>query len=77
EISDGIIVQPQREKWWGWKVALKTANHRPVDLRLELAGGDFWNGTLLLWRGELGLRPSKHLTVNVFYEEFDINISEG
>jgi hypothetical protein len=68
---------PQRQSWWGNKWTVETADLRPVNLVLEFAWGKFWNGDLVLWRGTLGLRPSKHFTASVFYEEFDVHLTEG
>lgn len=77
DIATGVTMNPQRKSWYGWKVSLETANSRPVDMRIELAWGDFWNGDMVLWRGWWNARPSKHLTINIFYEEYDVALPEG
>jgi hypothetical protein len=77
EIAEGVTLLPQRQSWWGNKWTVETADLRPVNLVLEFAWGKFWNGDLVLWRGTLGLRPSKHFTASVFYEEFDVHLTEG
>jgi hypothetical protein len=77
EISDGIILPPDRYGWNRFELALETTTARPVSLDAMVGWGDFFDGTRLKSEVTLEWRPSRHLFAALEYEQNDVRLDQG
>ncbi|MCU0344995.1 MAG: carbohydrate binding family 9 domain-containing protein [Ignavibacterium sp.] len=67
EISDGIIIEPDKYNWVRYRLELETASKRIVNGQATWWFGSFYNGTLDQIELELTWRP-----LNIFVLQFEI-----
>jgi hypothetical protein len=77
EISDGVILAPDRYGWNRFELSLETTPARPVSVEALIGWGDFFDGTRLESEVTLEWRPSRHLFAALEYEQNDVRLDEG
>jgi hypothetical protein len=77
EISDGIVLSPDRYSWDRVALAVETTPARAFALDAKVEWGGFFSGTRLRSEATLEWRPSRHLFAALEYEQNDVRLDEG
>jgi len=76
-ISDRVVLRPGGYAFRHQQVALKSADKRPVALRLTYDWGDFYGGRRDYWSASLDFRPGPALFLSTEYQQYDVRLPEG
>ena len=77
EISDGVVVPVGNYHSDRYSIEFDSSRARTVSGGFEVSWGEFLSGTRLEVGGFFEVRPSRHLTVGLEYEQNDIRLPEG
>ncbi len=77
EIQDGILIAPGRYRFDRWSVELELSDKRPVSARIEVEGGDFFDGENTELELELALRPARGLAFEALWQGNDVELPAG
>lgn len=76
-VSRGVTILPGAYVFRRQRVQLRTADKRPVAVRLAYEWGDFYGGKRDDWSARLDLRPDPHFFLSTEYQQNDVRLPEG
>ncbi|MBI3304650.1 MAG: carbohydrate binding family 9 domain-containing protein [Deltaproteobacteria bacterium] len=76
-ISQGVTIPPGAYVFRRQRVQLRSADKRPVAVRLTYEWGDFYRGKRDDWIARLDLRPDPHFFLSTEYQQNDVRLPEG
>lgn len=76
-ISPGVTLPPGAYVFRRQRMQLKSADKRPVAVRLTYEWGDFYRGKRDDWNVRLDLRPDPHFFLSAEYQQNDVRLPEG
>jgi hypothetical protein len=77
DVLDGIGVTPGRYSETRVGISLRAADRREVSGRLEVFGGEFWDGTRTDIVGRLNWRPGPLFSTTASFERNEIDLAAG
>ena len=77
EISDGVVLPPDRYDMTRGILSMGTAISRPVSLSTTLTAGSFFSGRIWGAEGRIELRPSKYFFTSFEYSQNRVRLDEG
>ena len=76
-ISDGVVLRPRGYTFRHYQVAVKSADKRPVAVRVTYDWGDFYSGKRDFWTASVDFRPGPALFLSTEYQQYDVRLPEG
>jgi len=77
DVLDGIGVEAGRYNETRVGISLRAADRREVSGRLEVFGGQFWDGTRTDYQGRLNWRPGPLFSLSASLERTEIDLAAG
>ncbi len=77
DILPGVIIPAGRYEYVRYQLSVRGAEQRWFVPSLELSSGEFFTGTRSDVQIGLGIRPGKHLLLDLDYQQSDIDLPEG
>jgi hypothetical protein len=75
EIAGGIFVRPGRYRFDRWFVALELSDKRPLSARIEVVGGDFFDGRNTEIEIAAAWRPAQGLAFEALWQRNDVELT--
>lgn len=76
-VSDGIVIPPGGYAFRRQRAIFRSADKRPVAVRLSYEWGDFYSGKRDEWQARLDFRPGPALFLSAEYQQNDVRLPEG
>ncbi|MDA0667628.1 MAG: carbohydrate binding family 9 domain-containing protein [Planctomycetota bacterium] len=77
DVTDSVSIQPGSYSWAEHQLRYSSSQSRPLSGRIELGGGNWYDGGILRFRTGLNWHPTAQLNLNLEYNEERGNISGG
>lgn len=76
-VSDGVVIPPGGYTFRRHRIIFRSADKRPVAVRLSYEWGDFYTGKRDEWQASVDFRPGPALFLRAEYQQNDVRLPEG